>query len=335
LSSNEIRAIYEEGVKVSGRYLFRDDFDNLDNWNIVTGSPSVSASILTLPAGGEVRTKRRWIYGYLVAVARSTATSSLQIGFYDGGSDYVIWSSGALRYRSTVDPVEGSTTASVTETSWNVFVILWESDMLMLWVNGSPYGPYLASKIPNKPLPISIRNIGTGDVQVDLVVLYAEPISSWIVSSTGSTSGNISLPVNITSIQTGSNRIGIVLPTARLLATPYTDSTTPLGANSSFIGTSRDTQINSSSPYDHHAFINAHAVSDQPGILIIQESPNNTDWVTVKNTQTEQLVNPDGTAIYVARIERHPVTLRYVRVAYRNGPNTQSMFRLSSRVYSI
>ena len=326
----------EQGLKVSGRYVFRDDFDSLENWDIISGSPLISGSILTLPPNGEIRTKRKWLYGYLVVVARSTASPSLQIGFFDGGDDYLIWSNGALRYKSTVDPTEATTSASITETNWNIFSILWTPDTIHLIINGSNYGPYQAAKIPNKPLPISIKNIGSGNVQVDLVVLYPEPIGAWITEGIGSSSSYIGMPVNVASaLPTGANRIGIVLSVARLLATPYTDSTTALGANASFIGTARDTQISSSSPYDHHAYINAHAVADQPGTLMIQESPDNSIWVTVKNAPTQQVTNPDGTTVHVAIIERHHVTLRYVRVAYRNGATAQTSFRLSSRVYSI
>lgn len=322
----------EQGLKVSGRYVFRDDFDSLENWDIISGSPLISGSILTLPPNGEIRTKRKWLYGYLVVVARSTASPSLQIGFFDGGTDYLIWSNNALRFKSTVDPNEAIINAYITETNWNVFSILWTPDTIHIIINGGNYGPYQAAKIPNKPLPISIKNIGSGNVQVDLVVLYPEPIGTWITEGIGSFSSYVGIPVNVAP---GANRIGIVLPTARLLATPYTDSTTPLGANATFIGTARDTQVAGGNPFDHFAYINAHAVSDQPGTLMIQESPDNSIWVTVKNAPTQQVTNPDGTTVHVAIIERHHITLRYVRVAYRNGATAQTSFRLSSRVYCI
>lgn len=333
MAMNEIKAIVEEGVKVSGRYIFRDDFDNLEAWNVVSGEPTISGSILTLPAGAEVRTKRKWLYGVLVAVAKSSVASCLQIGFHDGGDDYAVWSTNNFRCKSKVTPTEGTTNASITETNWNVFTLLWEADCAMLWVNGSPYAPTQSAYVPNKPLPISIKNVGSGSVQVDVVVLYAEPAGTWVSVGSGSTSDKISLPVNLVGV-TSPQRACFVTPFAeRMMAEPYTDSTTPLGANASFIGTSRNTHVTNQG--EHHEFINAHAVSDQPGTLMIQESPDNSTWVTVKNVQTQQLTNPDGTQVYVALIEAHHITLDYVRVAYRNGANPQTTFRLSSKVYTV
>jgi hypothetical protein len=133
------------------------------------------------------------------------------------------------------------------------------------------------------------------------------------------------------ALASGSNRIGYGGVTQKLLAFPYTDTTTALGANASYIGTSRDTQIDSAAPYCYHGTIVAHAVSDQAGTLMIQESPDGSTWVTVKNAPTSSLTNPDGTSVQVAHIE-HKIVLRYVRVAYRNGETEQTTFRLSSRV---
>lgn len=333
MAMNEIRTVIDEGLKISGKYIFRDDFDSLENWIIVSGSPSVSGSILTLPPGGEIRTKRKWLYGYLVIVARSTASPSLRIGFDDGGTDYVVWSNNCFRYASTVDPTEGVISAGLGETSWNLFIILWEGDMILPWINTMAYSPYMGVKVPNKPLPICIKNIGTGNVQVDFVMLCPEPPAVWITSGSGIANiSTVAVPVNVV---TSTNRIGVVQVFARLLDLPYTDSTTPLGSNASFVGVARETQILSTWPFDYLAFINAHAVSDQPGTLMIQESPDGSTWVTVRSVPTSTVTNPDGTTSHVALIERHHVTLRYVRVAYRNGSTAQNTFRLSSRVYSI
>jgi hypothetical protein len=292
---------------ISGRYVFRDDFDSLEQWDIIAGLPTIADSILSLSgANTEVRSKRKFLYGILIVIAKASASGNLRIGFDDGLNDYVVWSGGNLRYKSTVDPTEGTTAVSITETSYNVFVILWEPDAVVIWVNGTFYGPYQGSKIPNKPLSISLKNLSTG-----IPVLHAGALAA------------------------GTNRIGIIVPSARLLATPYTDSTTALGANANFTGTSRDTQISSSSPYDHLAFINAHAVSDQAGTLMIQESPDGSTWVTVRSQATAAVTNPDGSTVQVAIIQQHAVTLRYVRVAYRNDGTAQTSFRLSSRVYAM
>jgi hypothetical protein len=322
---------------ISGRYIFRDDFDSLEQWDIIAGLPTIADSILSLSgANTEVRSKRKFLYGILIVIARASASGNLRIGFDDGLNDYVVWSGGNLRYKSTVDPTEGTTAVSITETSYNVFVILWEPDAIVIWVNGTFYGPYQGSKIPNKPLSISLKNLSTGTSQIDLVAVYPELVGTWLGVGSGGAQANVGIPVlHAGALAAGTNRIGIVVPSARLLATPYTDSTTALGANANFTGTSRDTQISSSSPYDHLAFINAHAVSDQAGTLMIQESPDGSTWVTVRSQATAAVTNPDGSTVQVAIIQQHAVTLRYVRVAYRNGGTAQTSFRLSSRVYAM
>jgi len=140
--------------------------------------------------------------------------------------------------------------------------------------------------------------------------------------------------VNVDSmiaLPAGGNRIGYIGVTQKLYGVPYTDTTTSLGADATFIGITRDTQIDGSSPYCYHGTIIAHAVSDQAGTLMIQESPDSSTWVTVRNAPTSSLTNVDGTTLQVAYIE-HKVVLRYVRVAYRNGSTAQTSFRLSSRV---
>jgi len=164
-------------------------------------------------------------------------------------------------------------------------------------------------------------------------LLTEEPSYQFAIDSAGRLKTVID--VNPTVIlTTGTSRIGYVPITDRLLAIPYTDSTSTLAANASYTGTSRDTQIDSASPFSFLRKFSAHAVSDQAGTLIVQESPDNTTWVTVKNIATSQLNNPDGSAIQVAFIN-HDVILRYVRVAYRNGGTAQTTFRLSSRLGCI
>lgn len=232
-------------VPVSGRYVYRDDFDDLSQWNIMTSSANcvVSNSILQISNGDEVRSKQKFLYGLLIVVAKSSVAGSLQFGFSDGGNDYVVWSNNYLRYKSTADPTEGTANAAQTETSYNVYALLWEPD-------------------------------------------------------------------NVT-----------------LLATPYTDTTTALGANASYTGTARDTQLDSSSPYCYLGFIRAAALADQPGTLYIDESPDNTIWVLgVRSVAVS--------ANTVAIIEHKPI-YRYVRVRYVNGATAQTSFRLWSRVGGV
>jgi hypothetical protein len=250
----------------------------------------------------------------------------LQFGFSDDGNDYVVWSNNYLRYKSTADPTEGTAYAAPTETNYNVYALLWEPDNVTLWINGSPSASYQGSKVPNKPLPISIKNLSsTAVVYADFVVVYPEVPSVWLTQGPGQTStSNLAIPA---FLQTSGNRIGFVGVVERLLATPYTDTTTALGANASFTGVARDTQLDGSSPYCYFGFIRAAALADQPGTLYIDESPDNSTWVLgVKSVAVS--------ANTVAIIEHKPI-YRYVRVRYVNGATAQTSFRLWSRVGGV
>ncbi|MEM2936826.1 MAG: hypothetical protein QW231_06595, partial [Candidatus Bathyarchaeia archaeon] len=72
MASKEFERVFSE-APLSGRYVFRDDFESLENWRVVSGSASVSESILTLQDASEVRSLRKFLYGILVLAARSTA----------------------------------------------------------------------------------------------------------------------------------------------------------------------------------------------------------------------------------------------------------------------
>ncbi|MGB9672400.1 MAG: hypothetical protein ACPLZY_04560, partial [Candidatus Norongarragalinales archaeon] len=231
---------------ISGRYMFRDDFDSLEQWDIIAGQPTIADSILSLSgANTEVRSKRKFLYGILIVVAKASASGNLRIGFDDGLNDYVVWSGGNLRYKSTVDPTEGTTAVSITETNYNIFVILWEPDAIAIWVNGTLYTPYQGIKIPNKPLPISLKNLSTSSSQIDLVAVYPELVGTWLGVGAGGAHANMGIPIlHAGALASGTNPIGYIRGTReKLLAAPYTDTTTALGANATFTGTSRDRQI--------------------------------------------------------------------------------------------
>jgi len=334
---SDLQRIFAD-LPASGRFIFRDDFDSLDNWRVVSGSASVAESIVTLQGLSEIRSRRAFLYGLLIAAVKASVTKGgLRVGFTDeSGQNYVVFSNDAFRYRSYIDTTEGTASYGIIESAYTIFTILWHPDELMFWVNGGVAPPYMGPKIPNKPMYISIKNLLDGEtVQADFAVVYPELIGTWIGLGSGASQPTVGLSILMgTALPGGTNRIGIVATNPRLLGLPFTDSVTPLAANASFIGTARDTQISNSSPYDHLAFINAHAIADVPGTLIIQESPDGTSWVSVKSLDTISVKNPDGTTVYAALIEGHKVTLRYVRVAYLNGATAQTSFRLSSRVYS-
>lgn len=117
----------------------------------------------------------------------------------------------------------------------------------------------------------------------------------------------------------------------RLLAAAYVDTSTPLGANGSFQGTSRDCQQSTSAPYDHYGKYRVISISDQPGSLIIQESSDNSTFYGVRREDAVAVTDYDGTVRYIASIT-HESTSRYVKSAYKNGGTAQGLFRIHSRV---
>jgi hypothetical protein len=313
-------------VPLSGRYIFRDDFDDLQQWDVIGGSPNISDSILNLSGTNtEVRSKRKFLYGILIVVARASASGNLRIGFDDGGNDYVVWSGGNLRYKSTVDPTEGTTAVSITETSYNVFVILWEPDGILIWVNGTLYTPYQGIKTPNKPLPISLKNLSTGTSQIDFVAVYPELAGVWLGVGSGGAQANVGIPVlHAGALASGTNPIGYVRGTReKLLAAPYTDTTTALGANATFTGTSRDRQIDGTN-YEYYKRFVVRSLADQPGTLYVDESPDGSTWINgVKSA--------NASANVVAEIVHEPI-YRHVRCRYVNGPTAQGSFRIWSKL---
>jgi len=323
----------DKSVVASGKYLFRDDFDEdidhiLERWDVIQGGPpTVSGSILTLPnVNCEIRSKRKFLYGFLILAVKSTVNSTFYIGFSDGGNNYLILSASALRYKSTVDNTEGNGTVTYTETNYNIIGILWEPDMVAVWVNGGTPVTYQGIKIPNTPCSIELMCLNTGgDTTIDFVAVYPEPVETLVMGGGGALGTTYSAPVTVQGgIPSGTSRIGTVCIDEKLLAAPYTDTTTALGAGAAFTGTARDLQITTTSPFEHLGEIRAYATADQSGTLYIDESPDNTTWINgVKSVALA--------ANEVKGIEHKPA-YRYVRVRYVNGATAQGSFRLWSRV---
>lgn len=102
--------------------------------------------------------------------------------------------------------------------------------------------------------------------------------------------------------------------------TPYTDSTTNLGASALFTGTGRD--AGASMLFNRFRVTLAHTAGVGHGHLYIQQSTDNATW-----RETHRIPIPsDGSY----RTFEFPVNLRYVRVMFQNGATAQTQFFLSS-----
>lgn len=186
---------------IHARSLLLENFetDTLDTnvWEVVSGSPSVSSSQLQFTAVGKVRTKQKFRYGVLIFTLKSSAVIG-KIGFEsEDGNNYVRYSGGSIRSKNQIDTSENAVSISITETQWNLLVILWKPDEIVVWLNGSIVAVYQGHRIPHKPLSVIIEQTASGSVNVDLIAVYPEPILNELLVGTGATAytTNICVPV--------------------------------------------------------------------------------------------------------------------------------------------
>jgi len=175
----------------------------------------------------------------------------------------------------------------------------------------------------------------TAQQLLDIIKKYTRVLSRLSVDTVGALRVNIVTTV-APALAAGSAVIGYTAVTQKLLASAYVDSTTNLGANAVFTGTSRTFEISSSSTgmYAHFGTFQVSAYANVAGTLFIQESSDNSTWQTVYRKDLEAIVDTDGsTTIYSASNTWKP-TRKYGRVMFRNGSGAQGTFHLDSRVAS-
>lgn len=110
----------------------------------------------------------------------------------------------------------------------------------------------------------------------------------------------------------------------------FDDTSTPLAANATFTGSSRDLAVTATAT----AFANAatyaeefraSAVSDMPGVLWLSVSRDNVTWRRIKRVDT---VQASGGVHYAEII--HAPSWRYARAEFVNGATVQGFFTLNS-----
>lgn len=133
----------------------------------------------------------------------------------------------------------------------------------------------------------------------------------------------------------GTQAVSLAAATARagFLASAgiwWDDSSTALGANATFTGTSRDLTVTATAT----AFANAatyamelrvSAESDQSGTLWLEVSRDNTNWRRVKSVATAAVAGGGQYAEIV-----HRPSWRYARVGFTNGATLQTRFSIGS-----
>ncbi|TXH11237.1 MAG: hypothetical protein E6R03_14520 [Hyphomicrobiaceae bacterium] len=160
---------------------------------------------------------------------------------------------------------------------------------------------------------------GTATWKIQRGSYATEPIPAAQISGTQPVSGTVSL--------------GAATARAGFLASAgiwWDDSSTALGANATFTGTSRDLTVTATAT----AFANAatyamelrvSAESDQSGTLWLEVSRDNTNWRRVKSVATAAV---SGGGQYAEIV--HRPSWRYARVGFTNGATLQTRFSIGS-----
>jgi hypothetical protein len=151
------------------------------------------------------------------------------------------------------------------------------------------------------------------------VVCFAE-LTAEITAGRGSSNAGQSIAVQIAN--------GRSDWTVKLDAntTPYTDTTTNLGASATYTGSTRDTG-SSYNAYNRFRVCVAHTAGNGHGHLVIEQSTDNSTW---RETHRRP-VPSDG----LYRTYDFAICMRYVRVKFINGATAQTQFFLSSALVRV
>lgn len=148
---------------------------------------------------------------------------------------------------------------------------------------------------------------GSTDIAFDAIsFVHIEELYSTILAGRGSYMTHGAIPI---------------LGAVRNYVVYYSDTTTPLGASTSFTGTSR-ALFNPGMVGKFRAF----AYADQAGTLKIEQSRTGSTWY--------QMASASVSANTPTTLESN-IYMQYVRVAYTNGATAQSSFELNSCAVSM
>lgn len=206
---------------------------------------------------------------------------------------------------------------------------------------------YIVDPTKDYKVRIRVRNLGTApasttDVRIHNVRVLdttrftvdwarhmgraADIADSLPVAITTAATVPVSLATNTPTLAAGTNRAAFFAAAGIW----YDDSSTALGANASFTGTSRDATVTATAT----AFANAatyaqeivlSAESDVTGTLWLEVSRDNTNWRRVKSVATAAVT---GGGFYAEIV--HRPSWRYWRAGYTNGAGAQTRFALGS-----
>jgi hypothetical protein len=146
------------------------------------------------------------------------------------------------------------------------------------------------------------------------------------VQAVGGTIGTVS---TVSTLTTASTLTTMTTGNIQSINTAFADTSTTLGANAVFNGTSRDF----STTQRTNRFL-AASTADQAGTLFVEQSNDGTNWVMTHSQATASTPDADATARHIARIDAE-VCNRFARVRYRNGATAQSAFRLISKQQGV
>lgn len=159
-----------------------------------------------------------------------------------------------------------------------------------------------------------VSTYGSGTVAITLTQKRnAVPVQGLSLAANTSNIGNV-------TINAASNTIGNLVR-----ATPFTDSTTALGASATFTGTGR------SQTTGNYPWFAATVFADQAGTLFIEQS---LDTGSTYQVISQQAVTASVAVQLAVRVTGQATSATLYRVRYVNGGTAQGTFRLSSAYHA-
>lgn len=338
------------------KIVWRDDFPDSalspDEWDVTTGegmTVSVANSVLTIAAGTTansetiIKSKRKFTIPVLAMIimqlSQRIVNQEIYFGLVNDSEDMIVH----ILHDGSQDGLcranaynSGSSAGAITSGGLNsslssrMYEIEAFADSVNFWqrqLDTSGTRVAIGTKHARVPDPsqeyyvrIRVKNLAVApasntNVSIDCVSVQDNTaVAVEVASGRGGSSLNDGVPV-------------VLAPNGQVTAldylTSYSDTSTSLGANATFTGTTRDL---GASPTANKIRVLARA--DQAGTAYVEQSTDGTNW---EGATSWSHAIAAGESCYFAV----PIMMRYWRVKYVNGEQAQGSFRIASAYAKI
>jgi PKD repeat protein len=176
-------------------FAFFDDFASLSGavWTTVSGSPSVSGGVLSLPGGSQIRSIATFASGY-VCVARFYHPDSNQgiCGFWSAGNQRAMWLGRAASNNDQCQTMDGSVSTTVDDgvnrggTTYYNYGVSYRASGSDFYINGV-FRRTSTTRLPSGNLPLSLcSESGVGTCSCDWIYVRKYTATEPTVSAWGS-----------------------------------------------------------------------------------------------------------------------------------------------------